>query len=207
MVQAVSRRLPNAETWVRARISLCGIRDRQSGRGTGFFPSSSCFSSRYHSYVALHIHISSPDVSANTLWWGRRCWTNSLLRHSWRFARFLPIFLTDLITIINGGGRINVCIILGGRSITEFEEPCLKAFVCEAGSNCLCIPFICNLTEHPLTLCSFRRGPQVVYLHMMWCWRNPNRLNGQQMSSAAGCHWLLRVLPKKRIGTGCIKSC
>jgi hypothetical protein len=38
MAQAVSRRPPTAEAWVRSRVSPCGICVGQSGTGTGFFP-------------------------------------------------------------------------------------------------------------------------------------------------------------------------
>jgi hypothetical protein len=38
MAQAVSRRPPTAEAWVRSRVSPCGICGGQSGTGTGFSP-------------------------------------------------------------------------------------------------------------------------------------------------------------------------
>jgi hypothetical protein len=38
IAQAVSRRLPTAEAWVRSLVSLCGICGEQSGTGAGFSP-------------------------------------------------------------------------------------------------------------------------------------------------------------------------
>jgi hypothetical protein len=49
MAQAVSRRPPTAEAWVRSRVSPCGICGGQSGIGTGFSPSTSVFSCQFHS--------------------------------------------------------------------------------------------------------------------------------------------------------------
>jgi hypothetical protein len=57
MDQAVSRQPLMAETRVRTPGDPCEICDRQSGTGTGLFPSSSVFLCQYHSTVALQTHI------------------------------------------------------------------------------------------------------------------------------------------------------
>jgi hypothetical protein len=49
MAQAVSRRPPTAEFWVRSRVSPCGVCSGRSGTGTGFSPSSSVFPCQFHS--------------------------------------------------------------------------------------------------------------------------------------------------------------
>jgi hypothetical protein len=49
MAQAVSRRPPTAEAWVRSLVSPRGICGGQSGTGTGFSPSSSVFPCQFHS--------------------------------------------------------------------------------------------------------------------------------------------------------------
>jgi len=59
MAQVISRRPVIAEAWVRAQVSPCAIYIGESGAGTGFSPSSSLFSCKYHSTMALHAHISS----------------------------------------------------------------------------------------------------------------------------------------------------
>jgi hypothetical protein len=49
MVQAVSRRLLNAEDRVRSRASLCGICGGQSGIGTAFSPSTTVLPGQFNS--------------------------------------------------------------------------------------------------------------------------------------------------------------
>jgi hypothetical protein len=49
MAQAVSRRPPTSEAWVRSRVSPCGICGGQSGTGTGFSPISSVLTCQFHS--------------------------------------------------------------------------------------------------------------------------------------------------------------
>jgi hypothetical protein len=70
MVQAVSRRPPTADARVRSRVSPCGICGGQSGKGTGFPPSTSVFPWQFHSigapllgkmkkktdHLSLHLH-------------------------------------------------------------------------------------------------------------------------------------------------------
>jgi hypothetical protein len=57
MAQVVSHRPLTAEARVRDRVNPCGICGGQSGKGTGFSPSSSVFPCQYHSAVALQTHI------------------------------------------------------------------------------------------------------------------------------------------------------
>jgi hypothetical protein len=61
MAQAVSRRPLTAEARIRARNSLCGICDGQSGTGTGFSPLSLVVPCKYHSSMAVHTHTSPGD--------------------------------------------------------------------------------------------------------------------------------------------------
>jgi hypothetical protein len=49
MAQAVSRRPATAEAQVRFRFSPCRICGRQSGTGTGFYPTTSGFPCQFHS--------------------------------------------------------------------------------------------------------------------------------------------------------------
>jgi hypothetical protein len=60
MAQVVfSRRPLTAESRLRARVNLCGMRGGRNCTGTGFPPSSSVFPCQYHPTVVLHTHISS----------------------------------------------------------------------------------------------------------------------------------------------------
>jgi hypothetical protein len=54
----VSGRPVTAEARFRARVSPCAMCGGQSGTRTGFFSSSSVFSSKYNSAVASHNHVS-----------------------------------------------------------------------------------------------------------------------------------------------------
>ena len=52
MAQAVSRRPPTAEAWVRSRAGPFAICGGQSGTGTGFTPRISGFPCQFHSTCA-----------------------------------------------------------------------------------------------------------------------------------------------------------
>jgi hypothetical protein len=56
-LRSLSRRPLTAKAKVGTRINPCGICGGQSGTGTGFSPSSSVFSSVFHSTAALQTHI------------------------------------------------------------------------------------------------------------------------------------------------------
>jgi hypothetical protein len=49
MAEAVSRRPPTADAWIRSRVSPCGICGGRSGTGTGFPLSTSVFTCQFHS--------------------------------------------------------------------------------------------------------------------------------------------------------------
>jgi hypothetical protein len=57
MAKKVSRWLLNAETWVRARVSPCGIFGGLSATKTDFSPSSLVFPCRYHFTGSLYSYI------------------------------------------------------------------------------------------------------------------------------------------------------
>jgi hypothetical protein len=58
MDQAVRRQPLTAEAQIRARVSLSGICEGQSGTGTGYPPSYSGFPDSYHTTLYLHAHVS-----------------------------------------------------------------------------------------------------------------------------------------------------
>jgi hypothetical protein len=59
MVQVDSRRPLTAETWVRARVNVCGVCGGERVTKTDFSSISSAFPCRYHITLALHSHESA----------------------------------------------------------------------------------------------------------------------------------------------------
>jgi hypothetical protein len=56
MAQAVNRWCVTAKARVRTPVTPCGMCRGNSSAETGFSPSFSAFSCRYHSAMALHVH-------------------------------------------------------------------------------------------------------------------------------------------------------
>ena len=66
MAQAVGRRPPTAEAWVRPRLSPCGICGGQSGTGTGFSPGTSVFPCQFH-YTGAPLLVKNEKKKSNHL--------------------------------------------------------------------------------------------------------------------------------------------